>query len=193
MMAANIHLPFNNNGLTINWPQIQQTRTILIGKIQKMLYSLLHDIKTSLSLLKQCILFILILLAIDTWLYRYWKIVVVFFFLRLFFLFTYFLFSTFIFHHNVVLGCVKYHIFILMRSFIHLCLILSRELLFFILFHCSVICLAIIKRITPYLAIRTSLFYQIFGWIHSFNLQRHKLSIHPCTFLHHFHMRQIHV
>ena len=45
MMAANIHLPFNNNGLTINWPQIQQTRTILIGKIQKMLYSLLHDIK----------------------------------------------------------------------------------------------------------------------------------------------------
>ena len=45
MMAANIHLPFNNNGLTINWPQIQQTRTILIGKIQKLLHSLLHDIK----------------------------------------------------------------------------------------------------------------------------------------------------
>ena len=159
-----------------------------------MLHSLLHDIKTSLSLLKQCILFILILLAIDTWLYRYWKNSCHFFsFLRLFFFFTYFLFSIFIFHHNVVLGCVKYHAFILMRSFIHLCSILSREFLFFIPFHCSVICLAMIKRITPYLAIRTSLFHQIFGWIHSFNLQRHKLSIHPFTFLHHFQMRKMHV
>ena len=164
-----------------------------MGKHKNATFTFTWYKKTSLSLLKQCILFIFILLPIDTWLCRYWKIVVFFLFYDYLSFFTYFLFSIFIFHHNIVLGCVKYHTFILMRSFIHLCLILSREFLFFIPFHCSVICLAMIKRITPYLAIRTSLFHQIFGWIHSFNLQRHKLSLHPFSFLLHFQVNKIHV
>ena len=155
-----------------------------MGKYAIIIFSFTWYKNTSLPPLKQCILFIPILLSIDTWLYRDWKILVaVFVLLWLFFFFTYFLFSIFIFHHNVVLGCVKCHIFILMRSFIYWYVILSREVLSFytfLLLHHHLFNYD--ENITIYVAINTWLLHHIFGSITHFNLQRHKLSILPFYF-----------